>query len=198
MVDVTSTPKLWSTFLREFENLLSKRGSHQLAIQPHWQVYGDWETCKRTSSPENVLIWHDGCAGKSCYGGGNSGVCLQLKGLMISSKDTEQSVFWIRLNSEHIDVLKGIRGLLSYSTSRIVVWDLKWWIRVCNELLGVDTRDTNRFYDPGIQGWMEDPDSGRPRLVDMLSNASKVIDALFSMGYHLGAFMISSSFHTEE
>lgn len=65
---------------------------------------------------------------------------------------------------------------------------------MCNELLNVDTETVERFYDPGIQGWMEDPDSGRSRLVDVLPNASRVIGTLFSMGYYLGKLMTLYSF----
>nr|CUU98975.1 hypothetical transcript [Hymenolepis microstoma] len=170
LVEVTKTPKLWSAFQREFESLLSSKSDsriHQMSIQPHWQVFGDGDVCNGVLPSENVLIWHDGCAGSSCYGGGNSGVCLQLKGFAISSIDIQPQhiVFWLPLQTK--------------------VWDLKWWVRVCNELLNVDTAAMRGFYDPGFQGWMEDPDSGRPRLVDVLPTSSRVADMLFSMGYYL-------------
>ncbi|VUZ56524.1 unnamed protein product, partial [Hymenolepis diminuta] len=190
LVDVTKTPKLWSVFQREFESFLCSKSdsrSHQLAIQPHWQVFGERDTCNRVLPSKGVFVWHDGCAGSSCYGGGNSGVCLQLKGLTISSTDLQpqHTVFWLPLQTGNINVLKGIRSFLSHRGLKIIVWDLKWWIRVCNELLNVDTETVEGFYDPGIQGWMENPDSGRSRLVDVLPDASRVIGALFSMGYYL-------------
>ncbi|VDN97014.1 unnamed protein product [Rodentolepis nana] len=190
LVEVTKTFKLWSAFQREFESLLTSKSDsriHQMAIQPHWQIFGEGDTCNGVLPSENVLLWHDGCAGSSCYGGGNSGVCLQLKGFAISSINIQRqrSVFWLPVQTKTIDVIKWIRSFLSRRDLNIIVWDLKWWVRVCNELLNVDTVPVNGFYDPGYQGWIEDPDSGRPRLVDVLPNASRVVDTLFSMGYYL-------------
>ncbi|KAM7542357.1 hypothetical protein Aperf_G00000006733 [Anoplocephala perfoliata] len=189
LVDVTKTSKLWSTFQREFKSLLNsncRTGIHQLAIQLHWCALVDRETCNRVATSKGTFVWHDGCSGSSCHGGGNSGVCLELKGLALTSANLHQhTVFWLQFNSANTDLLEGLRSILSHRGLRIAVWDLKWWFRVCNELLNFDTSAVERFYDPGIAGWMEDPDSGRPRLVNMVPNASKVIDALLSLGYHL-------------
>ena len=60
------------------------------------------------------------------------------------------------------------------------------------ELLGLEIKSGKKFYDPGIQGWLDDPDSGRPRLVDVTSNASFIINSLLSLDYCLGEFNLST------
>ncbi len=66
------------------------------------------------------------------------------------------------------------------------MWDAKWWLRVSAELLEIDPLiSPEKLFDPGLHGWMQDPDGGRPSLVEA-ANSTDVANALLSLGYYLG------------
>lgn len=83
------------------------------------------------------------------------------------------------------DVLVGLRTLFSdvNQMPRLIVWDAKWWHRVSKELLHVPLPSSNLF-DPGIHGWLAEPDGGRPSLRQLVSN-SCLTSAFLSLGYDL-------------
>ncbi|VDM30487.1 unnamed protein product [Hydatigera taeniaeformis] len=189
LIDVTRTPQLWMIFKREFESFLDSNtdvGIHWLAVQPHWQILASREACKEAMKSNATFIWHDGCGGRRSHGSTCSGVCLQLMGLTISSSRLRpQTVFWLPFHVQDVDVLKSLKRLLARPRLGLVVSDLKWWLRVSIELLNFKVDFVERFHDPGTQAWLENPDAGRPRLVDVVPDASAVVNALFSMGYRL-------------
>lgn len=198
LIDVTKTPQLWMIFQREFESFLDSNTDtemHWLAIQPHWKVLADRVTCKEAMNNNAAFVWHDGCGGRRSHGSICSGACLQLMGLTLSSSRLRpQTVFWLPFHIKGVDVLKALRRLLARPRLGMIVSDLKWWLRVSIELLDFDDNFVHSFYDPGTQAWLEDPDSGRLRLVDVVPDASSVINDLSSMGYCLGEFSLEAVF----
>nr|CDS23045.1 DNA polymerase theta [Echinococcus granulosus] len=189
LIDVTKTPQLWATFQREFESFLDSNTDaeiHWLAVQPHWQVLVNRVACMKAVNNNAGIVWHDGCGGRLAHGSVCSGACLQLIGLTLSSSRLHpQTVFWLPFHIRGVDVLKVLRRLLARLRLGLIVWDLKWWLRVSTELLDLDANLVQNFHDPGTQCWLEDPDSGRPRLVDVVPDASATVNDLFSMGYCL-------------
>ncbi|KAL5107880.1 DNA polymerase theta [Taenia crassiceps] len=189
LIDVTKTLQLWTIFQREFESFLDSNTDteiHWLAVQPHWQVLPNQAVCKEAMNNNATIVWHDGCGGSRSHGSVCSGACLQLMGLTLSSlRLRPRTVFWLPLHIQGVDVLKTLRHLLARPRLGMIVSDLKWWLRVSIELLDFDGNFVDNFFDPGIQAWLEDPDSGRPRLVNVVPDASSVINDLFSMGYCL-------------
>uniref|UniRef100_A0A0R3WBF7 DNA-directed DNA polymerase n=1 Tax=Taenia asiatica TaxID=60517 RepID=A0A0R3WBF7_TAEAS len=188
LIDVTKTPKLWMTFQHEFESFLDSNTDteiHWLAVQPHWQVLANREACREAMNGSAAIVWHDGCGGRRSHGSVYSGACLQLMGLTLSSRFRPRTVFWLPFHIQGADVLKALSRFLARPRLGMIVSDLKWWLRVSTELLAFDDNFVDSFYDPGTQAWLENPDSGRPRLVDVVPDASSVVNDLFSMGYCL-------------
>ncbi|CDS39524.1 DNA polymerase theta [Echinococcus multilocularis] len=189
LIDVTKTPQIWATFQHEFESFLDSNTDaeiHWLAVQPNWQVLVNRVACMKAVNNNAGIVWHDGCGGRLAHGSVCSGSCLQLIGLTLSSSRLHpQTVFWLPFHIRGVDVLKVLRRLLARLRLGLIVWDLKWWLRVSTELLDLDANLVQNFHDPGTQCWLEDPDSGRPRLVDVVPDASATVNDLFSMGYCL-------------
>lgn len=87
-------------------------------------------------------------------------------------------------------MVSDLRRLMGHPRVGFVVWDAKWWYRVAVELLRMDENGgvtPDRLFDPGLPGWFEDPDGGRPSFVDLATNDSpQLTGALLSLGYSLG------------
>ncbi|KAL5970499.1 DNA polymerase theta [Taenia solium] len=190
------TPQLWMIFQHEFESFLDSNTDteiHWLAVQPHWQVLANREACREAMNGSAAIVWHEGCGGRCSHGSVYSGACLQLMGLTLSSSRLRpRTVFWLPFHIQGVDVLKALIRFLARPRLGMIVSDLKWWLRVSTELLAFDDNFVDSFYDPGIQAWLEDPDSDRPRLVDVVPDASSVVNDLFSMGYCLGEFSLEA------
>uniref|UniRef100_A0A5K3FAB2 POLAc domain-containing protein n=1 Tax=Mesocestoides corti TaxID=53468 RepID=A0A5K3FAB2_MESCO len=189
VVDVTKTARLWTTFLSELDTARSSCGGvFWLALQPHWRVLTSRLECRDVGGG---LVWHNGCAGQRRHGGGSGAscdVCLHLEGIALCASDLQpRVVFWIPLTTTAADsarVLSDLRRLLGRPRLGLVVWDVKWWLRVAAEVLDVDICSTTCHFDPSLSGWLLDPDSGCPRLVEVV-DAPGITGGLLSVGYSL-------------
>lgn len=61
------------------------------------------------------------------------------------------------------------------SRRTVIVWDAKWWLRVLNEIFSIPA-SADCLYDPGLAGWLRDPDQGRPTLMDELTRLDLRLD----------------------
>ncbi|CAL8087638.1 unnamed protein product [Calicophoron daubneyi] len=177
VIDVTRQKSLWQIFMEDFLIQLHYHGesgpaSRAIAIQPCWVI-----SSLEVDEINFPLAWHSGPAGSARLGGGvemhsaKHPLRLTLRGFAISSSLLHpKAVFWIGLNDGHLSALylDGIRKLLrelQLTNHTLVVWDSKWWFRLVQDVLDIPVTESPPVLDPGILGWLYDPDQGRPKLV---------------------------------